>query len=146
VGLLSIHRWPFYPGTGDADETGSGDGVETTVNIPVEFGTPLKTYHDRFSSALESLAARMRPELVLVSAGFDAHRDDPIGSLGLDFEDFARLTEAVRQVAEQYSGGRLVSVLEGGYNPGVVAGCVEVHLRGLLDREESPGDQESLTN
>ncbi len=132
VGYFSIHRWPFYPGTGDAAETGAGDGLGTTLNALVEFGTPLRIYHDRFSASLETISARIQPQLVLVSAGFDSHRDDPIGSLGLDFEDFARLTTQIRQVADQYAQGRLVSVLEGGYNPGVLAGCVEVHLRGLL--------------
>jgi acetoin utilization deacetylase AcuC-like enzyme len=77
----------------------------------------------------------MRPQLVLVSAGFDAHRDDPIGSLGLEIEDFAELTRLVRAVALEHAAGRLVSVLEGGYNTGVLAGCVEAHLGELLPAE-----------
>jgi acetoin utilization deacetylase AcuC-like enzyme len=133
VGFLSIHRWPFYPGSGDADETGAGDGLGATVNLPVTFGTPRETYRERFAIALEKLAGRIKPQLVLVSAGFDAHRADPIGSLGLEVEDYAELTRMVREVANIHAGGRIVSVLEGGYNPPVLAECVEAHLRGLME-------------
>jgi acetoin utilization deacetylase AcuC-like enzyme len=132
VGFFSIHRWPFYPGTGDTDETGTGDGLGATVNLPVTFGTPRATYRQRFATALEKFAARLRPQLVLVSAGFDSHRADPIGSLGLEVEDFAELTQIVHNVAAVHAGGRIVSLLEGGYNPPVLAECVEVHLRGLM--------------
>jgi acetoin utilization deacetylase AcuC-like enzyme len=132
VGFLSIHRWPFYPGTGAADETGSGDGLGATVNLPTTFGTPRSTYRDAFTNALEKLAAQMRPQLLLISAGFDSHRADPIGSLGLEIEDFAELTRIVRDVANVHAQGRVVSVLEGGYNPLVLAQCVEAHLQGLL--------------
>jgi acetoin utilization deacetylase AcuC-like enzyme len=132
VGFLSIHRWPFYPGTGAADETGSGRGLGWIVNVPVAFGTPREDFHAQFERALHALAAKVRPELVLVSAGFDAHRDDPIGSLGLETEDFARLTRSVREVAAQYAQGKLVSVLEGGYHPQRLAESVGVHLEELL--------------
>jgi acetoin utilization deacetylase AcuC-like enzyme len=133
VGFLSIHRWPFYPGTGDSDETGSGDGLGATLNLPVAFGTPLETYRERFATALEKLADRLKPQLVFISAGFDAHRADPIGSLGLEVDDYAELTKMVRNVADAHAGGRIVSVLEGGYNPPVLAECVEAHLRGLME-------------
>jgi acetoin utilization deacetylase AcuC-like enzyme len=132
VGLLSIHRWPFYPGTGDTDETGTGRGLGWIANVPVQFGTPLAAYHDRFERGLTDLAAKVRPELVLISAGFDAHREDPIGSLELETEDFARLTKTVLAIANEYAQGRVVSLLEGGYNPARLAESVEVHLRGLL--------------
>lgn len=135
VGFLSIHRWPFYPGTGDKDETGSGDGLGATMNLPIAFGTPVADYHNQFHAALTALADRIRPQLVLISAGFDSHRDDPIGSLGLETPDFERLTQAVVDVANTYSGGKLVSVLEGGYNPGVLAGCAELHLQTLLNND-----------
>jgi acetoin utilization deacetylase AcuC-like enzyme len=135
VAFFSIHRWPFYPGTGDKDETGSGDGLGSTLNLPVEMGTPRKDYLQRFRSELEGFAARHRPELVLVSAGFDAHRDDPVGSLGLETEDYIPLTQTVLDIAHSHAGGRIVSLLEGGYNTGVLAGCVEVHLRELLARQ-----------
>ncbi len=131
IGFLSIHRWPFYPGTGDADETGSGPGLGTTLNLPVPFGTPRAEYLARFTGELNRLADRIKPQLVIISAGFDSHRTDPVGSLGLETEDFATLTQAVRAVADQHAGGRIVSVLEGGYNPPVLAECVGLHLAEL---------------
>ena len=134
VGFLSIHRWPFYPGTGRSDETGGSAALGTKVNLPIEFGTPRREYLEQFTSALEEFASRMRPQLVVLSAGFDAHRDDPVGSLGLETEDFGPLTSAVVDVAEAYAEGKLVSVLEGGYNTGALAGCVALHLETLLER------------
>ena len=132
--FLSIHRYGqgFYPGTGAADETGRGKGLGFTFNVPVRFGTSQKAYHDLFTKALETAADRIKPELVLVSAGFDAHRDDPIGSLGLEVEDFAALTKQVNEVARTHAGGRLVSCLEGGYNLEALAESVEAHLVELL--------------
>lgn len=132
VGFLSIHRWPFYPGTGWKDETGGGRGLGGTVNLPVEFGTPRKTYVDRFTAALEGFADRFKPQLILLSAGFDSHREDPIGSLGLESEDFETLTRVVLDVAGVHCQSRLVSVLEGGYNTAVLGECVGFHLEELM--------------
>jgi acetoin utilization deacetylase AcuC-like enzyme len=133
VGFLSSHRWPFYPGTGDSDEIGSGSGLGATRNLPVAFGTPRAAYLERFARELENFADRIRPQLVLLSAGFDSHREDPIGSLGLETEDFATLTKLVRDIAATHAQGRVVSILEGGYNPPVLAECVATHLRGLME-------------
>ena len=135
VGFFSMHRWPFYPGTGAADETGTGDGLGATRNLPVEFGTPREEYRARFRQELEEFAARIKPQLVLISAGFDAHREDPIGSLGLEVEDFAELTQSVLEVADVHASGRVVSLLEGGYNPQRLAKCVAEHLRRLKPAE-----------
>jgi acetoin utilization deacetylase AcuC-like enzyme len=131
VSFLSVHRWPFYPGTGDKHETGTGAGLGTTVNLPTAFGTPREEYHSSFRAALDKLADKTKPQLVLISAGFDSHRDDPVGSLGLETEDFIDLTRVVLDVAKTHAEGRVVSVLEGGYNPSILAGCVEVHLKEL---------------
>lgn len=142
VGFLSIHRWPFYPGTGDVNETGTGRGLGMIANVPVTFGTDLDEYHDRFERELIDLAARVKPQLILLSAGFDAHREDPIGSLELEVEDFERLTRTVLGVAAEHAGGQVVSVLEGGYNPQRLAESVGAHLVGLLDQPDpakSPG-------
>jgi acetoin utilization deacetylase AcuC-like enzyme len=136
VGFLSIHRWPFYPGSGRGDETGSGAGLGTTLNLPVEMGTSRKSYLDRFQSALDEFASRIKPQLVFISAGFDSHREDPIGSLGLETEDFAALTQIVLDVADALADGKVVSVLEGGYNTDVLAEAVELHLRQMLASEE----------
>jgi len=132
--FFSIHRFGhgFYPGTGAADETGQGRGLGFTRNEPVRFGSPRHDYHSRFRNALEESAERIKPELVLVSAGFDAHRDDPIGSLGLETEDFEVLTREVLEVAKVHAGGRVVSCLEGGYDLDALAASVEAHLTQLL--------------
>jgi acetoin utilization deacetylase AcuC-like enzyme len=139
VGFFSVHRWPFYPGTGTADETGSGKGLGATRNLPLIFGTARHDYRDFVMRELTDFAAKMKPELVLISAGFDAHHSDPVGSLGLEVEDFEWLTQAAVDIADTYADGRLVSTLEGGYNPPVLAECVATHLEGLLDakREEN---------
>ena len=133
VGFFSIHRWPFYPGTGRASETGAGPGLGATMNLPVKFGTSRRDYLDTFRSALEAFASHIKPQLVLISAGFDSHRTDPIGSLGLESEDFEALTTIVSGVANTFAGGKVVSVLEGGYNPQALAESVEVHLTTLFD-------------
>jgi acetoin utilization deacetylase AcuC-like enzyme len=132
VGFLSAHRWPFYPGTGDADETGTGDGLGATRNLPITSGVSREAYLERFRNELEDFASRIRPQLVLVSAGFDSHRDDPLGSFLLETEDFALLTRVVRDVANVHAEGRVVSALEGGYNPKLLAECVEMHVQALM--------------
>ncbi|HEY8504380.1 MAG TPA: histone deacetylase [Gemmataceae bacterium] len=134
VMCFSIHRYGmgFYPATGGPDETGRGPGAGYNLNVPVPFGTPPEEYHDLFARALERAAAKIRPELVLVSAGFDAHALDPIGGLTLGAEDFAALTRRVLDVARVHAGGRLVSCLEGGYHLGALAESVAAHLGELL--------------
>ncbi|MBS0210761.1 MAG: histone deacetylase [Planctomycetes bacterium] len=134
VGFLSIHRWPFYPGTGRAEETGSGRGQGMICNLPTEMGVSRTDFQAKFASALGDFAARVKPELVIISAGFDAHRADPIGSLGLESEDFIKLTDVVLDVADAHAGGRVVSLLEGGYNVNKLAECVSLHLQRLLER------------
>jgi acetoin utilization deacetylase AcuC-like enzyme len=132
--FFSIHRYGngFYPGTGAHDEVGSGKGQGYTINAPVHYGTSRKDYHARFKHYLEKAADKIKPELVLVSAGFDAHAQDPIGSLGLEVEDFAVLTRQVLDVARAHAGGRLISCLEGGYNLNALAESVQAHLEELL--------------
>jgi acetoin utilization deacetylase AcuC-like enzyme len=132
--FFSIHRYGggFYPGTGAADERGGGRGLGHTLNAPVRYGTPRPDYRALFRHHLEKAADAIKPELVLLSAGFDAHARDPIGSLGLEVEDFVTMTEQVLKVARAHAGGRLVSCLEGGYNLEVLAEAVQAHLEGLL--------------
>ncbi len=135
VSFFSAHRFPFYPGTGSEDETGSGPGSGTTFNLPLSMGISQEDYHLQFRRMLETAARQTNPELVLISAGFDAHRDDPIGSLGLASHDFALLTEAVIDVADEFCDGRIVSVLEGGYNESALAESVALHLDALVPAE-----------
>ncbi len=132
VFFFSIHRYPFYPGTGGKDETGTGKGLGYTINVPVRYGTPRKEYIELFTRALHRAADKIKPELVLISAGFDAHALDPIGSLGLEVEDLVTLSKLVLEVAKTHAAGRVVSCLEGGYNLEKLAECVEAHLRELL--------------
>jgi acetoin utilization deacetylase AcuC-like enzyme len=134
VMFLSIHRFGmgFYPGSGNADETGQGKGLSYTLNAPIRYGTSRKNYQAAFRSVLEKAADKIKPQLVLVSAGFDAHALDPVGSLGLEVEDFAWMTRQVLDVARTHAGGRLVSCLEGGYNIEVLAESVQTHLEELL--------------
>jgi acetoin utilization deacetylase AcuC-like enzyme len=132
VGFFSAHRHPFYPGTGSRDETGTGDGLGTTRNLPLTFGTERKEILKAITNDVTEFAQRVQPQLVLLSAGFDAHVDDPVGSLGLETEDFQVLTRVVLDVANTYCAGKCVSLLEGGYNPSRLAGCVELHLQELL--------------
>ncbi len=134
ISFLSIHRFGhgFYPGSGDADETGSGAGLGYTTNVPVRFGTSRHDYAAQFRNAVERAADRMRPDLILLSAGFDAHVLDPIGSLGLESEDFADMTKTLLAVADTHAKGRLVSCLEGGYNLNALAECVQAHLDELV--------------
>jgi acetoin utilization deacetylase AcuC-like enzyme len=134
VVFFSIHRYGmgFYPGTGAKDETGRGKGQGHIFNAPLKFGTSRKDYHAQFTHVLEKGADTIKPELVLLSAGFDAHAKDPIGSLGLEVEDFATLTKQVLNVAKTHAKGRLVSCLEGGYNLDALAESVQAHVEELL--------------
>jgi len=137
VGFFSIHRFPFYPGTGDSDETGAGKGLGMIHNVPVRFGTSRADFKAKFTKELTDFAAKVKPQLVLISAGFDAHREDPIGSLGLESEDFAELSDVVLGIAREYCGGKVVSTLEGGYHVDRLAESVGLHLKQLLKASEA---------
>ena len=105
VGFLSIHRYPFYPGTGARDETGTGCRAGPYREYSVALRDARSEYHAAFRSGLERLADRIRPELILISAGFDAHAEDPVGDLGLEIEDFEILTKEIVAVAESARAG-----------------------------------------
>jgi acetoin utilization deacetylase AcuC-like enzyme len=134
VTFLSIHRYGqgFYPGTGAEDETGTGPGLGTNVNVALRMGISRRDYLARFKHAVEKAADRAKPELVLISAGFDAHARDPIGSLGLESDDFADLTKEMLAIANTHCQGRIVSCLEGGYNLEALGESVGCHLDELL--------------
>src|SRR5262249_11531383 len=117
--------------TGASHETGTDSGLGTIFNLPVRFGTPRHSYLEQFQTTLEQAAARARPDLLLLSAGFDAHRADPVGSLGLETEDFEPMTRLLVQIADQYCQGRIVSLLEGGYNVHALAESVLCHMEAL---------------
>ena len=133
VFFYSIHRFPFYPGTGDEGEQGTGKGRGTTLNVPVQFGVKREQYLDLFQSGLERAVTAARPDLILISAGFDAHADDPVGNLGLNTIDFATMTKSVKEVANSYCNGRIVSCLEGGYHLKALADSVAAHIGVLAE-------------
>ncbi len=128
VDYLSIHRFPFYPGTGHQSETGSGKGLGHTHNAPIAFGTHREHYLESFKSTFDRAVEKARPELILLSAGFDAHALDPVGSLGLENDDFRVMTEHILSAADVHAKGRLISLLEGGYNLETLPGLIEEHL------------------
>lgn len=131
VAYLSVHRYPFYPGTGAADEIGAGRGRGATVNVPLPSRSGDAAYAGGFAAALEKLSERFRPEVVLVSAGFDAHVSDPIGGMRVSTEGFSWMTRAIEEVAVAFAGGRVVSLLEGGYDPEATAAAAVEHVRVL---------------
>jgi len=135
VYFFSVHRYPFYPGTGAAGETGEGPGLGATFNLPLRFGIKRADYRAKFATMLNDAATRCKPDLVLLSSGFDAHRADPIGSLGLETEDYEALTTLSLDVADAHAGGKLVSFLEGGYHVTMLAESVACHLETILKRE-----------
>jgi len=139
--FISFHRWPFYPGAGSAAETGAGKGKGFTVNIPVTLGTTPREYIEVFRKAVEENLASFKPDFVLISAGFDSYKDDPIAGLGLEVETFAELTEIAKVEAKKHCGGRLISFLEGGYNLEKLPECIEAHLKVLMGQTSPSGKQ-----
>lgn len=131
--FFSTHQSPWYPGTGMASETGAGAGRETTINCPFPAGSGRDEVLGAFRSRLLPVADAFRPDLVLVSAGFDSRIGDPLGRFRLADADFAEMTSLLREVADKHAEGRLVSALEGGYSlEGLAAGAVS-HVTALLD-------------
>jgi acetoin utilization deacetylase AcuC-like enzyme len=114
---FSTHQYPFYPGTGDFAEAGRGPGLGATVNVPLPGGCGDAEYVGALRRLLVPVAASFRPQLILVSCGFDAHQDDPLASMRVTQSGFAEMTRVVRAVADEWCGGRVVFVLEGGYAP-----------------------------
>jgi acetoin utilization deacetylase AcuC-like enzyme len=132
VFYFSIHRYPFYPGTGAAEDRGGGDGEGTTLNIPFTGWEERETIVAKFEEAVRGAVTDFAPEFVLVSAGFDAYERDPIGGLGLKIEDYRRLTDVVCEMAEKTAKNRLISTIEGGYSLEGLPLMVAQHIEGLL--------------
>ncbi|MFA6291580.1 MAG: histone deacetylase [Victivallales bacterium] len=125
---FSIHRSPFYPGTGGIEERGTGKGCGLKVNVPVPRGSGDKEYLRAFEEILKPQALEFKPDFILVSAGFDAHADDPLGGMAVTAECYAAMTRVVKELAEKCCNGRLVSLLEGGYGLHGLADSVEKHI------------------
>ena len=133
VFFFSAHQYPWYPGTGTRGETGTGRGRGYTLNVPLRARTPAAEHRRAFEAALEEIGAKFRPDLVIISAGFDSHAGDPLGQLLLEDEDFVALTRAAKAWAREACGGRLVSCLEGGYDLSTLGATARAHVRALAE-------------
>jgi acetoin utilization deacetylase AcuC-like enzyme len=143
----SVHQYPFYPGTGAAHETGERAGAGYTVNVPFPAGRTDADLGAAFHELFLPVAQAFRPDLVIVSAGFDAHEDDPLGGMLCTERGFAAMCSAVKSLAEEVAGGRLVLLLEGGYSlvglPRSVHACLEV-MGGRRDEFPRGASREAL--
>jgi len=128
VFFYSMHRYPFYPGSGAKHERGSGGGEGTTFNLPLAGDTRRGAVLDGFEQSVTRAAESFGPEIILISAGFDAYKADPVGGLGLEIEDFSRLTDVVAGLAAATSSAKLISLLEGGYHLEALPRMVAGHL------------------
>jgi acetoin utilization deacetylase AcuC-like enzyme len=124
----STHQWPLYPGTGDADERGCGN----IVNVPLRPYSDGEAFRHGFERQILPALDKFKPDLVMVSAGFDAHADDPLASLQLHEDDYEWVTRALMEVARTHAKGRLVSTLEGGYDLRALAASAATHVRALM--------------
>ncbi|MFH1754628.1 MAG: histone deacetylase, partial [Candidatus Latescibacterota bacterium] len=114
VMYISLHQYPYYPGTGGADDTGSGDGKGYTVNIPFPGGCGDREYLAAFHSVILPICAQFEPQFVLISAGFDAHAQDPMANMNVTENGFAAMARSLQIVADHHAHGRCAAVLEGG--------------------------------
>src|SRR5262245_36789657 len=132
VFYFSTHQYPYYPGTGARDERGGGKGEGFTLNVPLSKGTSARDHRQAFTDALREIERRFPPDLIIISAGFDSRRGDPLGGLMLEDPDFSEMTKEVLRMSEKHGGGRVVGLLEGGYNLNLLGGSVLTHLKALL--------------
>jgi acetoin utilization deacetylase AcuC-like enzyme len=126
----STHQHPFYPGTGDAWERGIANNI---VNVPLHARDSSDVFRNAWAGTIIPALEAFAPELLIISAGFDAHREDPLAQIRLETEDFAWMTDALLAVAQKHCGGRVVSMLEGGYDLEALAASAAIHVRGLMN-------------
>ena len=131
---VSVHQSQFYPGTGAADEIGTGEGEGFTVNVPLDMGAVDEDYQLVFAEVIVPALQRFKPDLLMVSAGFDAHERDPLAGMRLTTEAFGAMTLELRRVADQCCEGRMVLVSEGGYD----LRALEASLNGVVDALAAP--------
>ena len=128
---ISLHQYPWYPGTGAASEIGQGKGEGFTLNCPMRAGAGALEYMEAFENKIVPALHTFQPQLIFISAGFDAHRDDPLANINLGTDSFAIFTQYLREVADKFSNGKIISVLEGGYHLRALAESVDAHLHAL---------------
>ena len=142
VFYASLHQYPFYPGTGAAGEEGTGRGAGATLNCPMPAGARDALYEEAFRTRLLPAMEKFEPDAVLLSAGFDAHADDPLAGVELSTGCYRWMSERMLEVADRHAGGRVLSLLEGGYSLEALPECVSVHLEclaGAGGRSGRPG-------
>jgi acetoin utilization deacetylase AcuC-like enzyme len=128
VFYMSVHQYPWYPGTGSHSETGTGAGSGATLNCPMPAGSGDEDYRAAFRQAILPAARAFRPDAVLISAGFDAHSADPLGGINLSTNFYRWMTSEMMEIADASAGGRMISLLEGGYDLDALAACVVAHV------------------
>jgi len=131
VMYVSTHQYPFYPGTGATEENGIGDGKGFTVNYPLDYGVGDDVFIDIFDNSLADKLIKYNPDLILISAGFDAHIQDPIGGLNMTTKGFFDISNTMVKLADEVCDGKIISSLEGGYNLKALAESVAAHLKAL---------------
>jgi acetoin utilization deacetylase AcuC-like enzyme len=136
VFFFSMHQYPWYPGTGARGETGVSRGRGYTLNVPVRAMTGRREQRRMFDAALEEMSAKFKPDLIIISAGFDAHESDPLGQLRLEDEEFVEMTRTVKAWAKEACRGRVISAMEGGYNLETLGETVRAHVEALQSDED----------
>jgi acetoin utilization deacetylase AcuC-like enzyme len=135
---MSTHQYPYYPGSGAVSETGEGEGAGATVNVPLEVGATDDDYRVAFDEVILPILRQFAPDLILISAGFDAHERDPIAGMRVTTGAFGAMTRALGQVAEECCGGRIVAVTEGGYDLRALAASLEAAVDALASPGRAP--------
>ena len=126
---ISSHQFPFYPGTGSEDETGKYNNI---LNIPLKSGTNSKEFFDSYEKVYAKIN-EFKPEFILLSAGFDAHKNDPLANINLETKDYYTLTKEIMKIAKRVCGNKIVSILEGGYNLAAIEESAKCHVEALLE-------------
>ena len=126
---ISTHQYPYYPGSGTNDEKGKHNNI---LNIPLPAGTTSEEYLNAYEFVLKKIK-EFKPEFILLSAGFDAHKDDPLAQLQLESKDFYSITKRTLELSKQYCDGKVVSILEGGYDLLALQESTEMHVKALLE-------------
>ncbi len=133
VFYYSIHQFPYYPGTGSSEEKGLGEGEGFTLNRPLAIGSGDDVYLSSFEKDIQAVLDIFKPELIMISAGFDAHKDDPLAGMQVTQSGFFEMTKILTDISRQYCQGRIISMLEGGYNLQALANSVEKHLQAMME-------------
>lgn len=132
VFYASLHQFPHYPGTGKSTEIGKNEGLGYTLNLCMPRGASDSHYEKAFDEKIIPAIESFKPDMILISAGFDAHKDDPLGEIYLTEQGFEKMTRLIKEAAERHCQGRMISVLEGGYNIESLYKSIKSHLQALL--------------